>query len=115
MEVNHIDNFFLKLDEPQKSCFLALREIILRSDSYFTEHWKYKLPFYYYKSKPFCYLWRDKKSLEPYMGVVRGNLMNHPLLDQGNRSKMKILQLNSMEDIPIESIYAIFEELKKTY
>lgn len=115
MEINHIDHFFLHQEEPQKGCFLALREIILRSDQDFTEHWKYKLPFYYYKSKPFCYLWKNKKTQEPYIGLVRANQIEHPMLIQGNRAKMKILPISPSEDIPVDMIYGIFERLKKTY
>ena len=34
----------------------------------------------YYQQKMFCYLWTDKKTHEPYIGIVEGNKIDHPLL-----------------------------------
>ncbi len=115
MEINHIDHFFLAKEEPQKSCFLALRSIILNWDVQISEHWKYKLPFYYYQGKPFCYLWRDKKSFEPYIGLVRSGNIAHPNLFLGNRKKMKIMRIDPNLDIPVDTMYEIFEELRANY
>ncbi len=41
-----LQNFYLEKQEPQKSCFYALRDIITEFDESITEHWKYKLPFF---------------------------------------------------------------------
>tara|TARA_R110002050_G_scaffold109799_1_gene221379 strand:+ start:111313 stop:111663 length:351 start_codon:yes stop_codon:yes gene_type:complete len=114
-DINLIDNFFLSQDEPQGSCLLALRSIFMNWDDDISEHWKYSIPFYYYKGKPFCYLWRDKKTLHPYIGIVKGGEISHPELYQGSRKKMKILQIDPNEDIPIKAIYEIFEALKPYY
>ena len=115
MNINLIDQFFLSQEEPQKGCFLALRKIILDWNPLITEHRKYKLPFYYYQNKPFCYLWKDKNSNEPYIGMVRCNNVDYPQLIQGNRKKMKVLPIDPTLDIEITLMYEIFEELKKNY
>ena len=115
MEINHLDNFFLAQEEPQKGCFLALRSIILKWDNQISEHWKYKIPFYYYQNKPFCYLWKDKKSHSPYIGLVRAGGIEHPTLFKGNRKKMKIMNIDPSFDIPVETMYEIFEELRTKY
>lgn len=105
--LNYLDNFFLNQKEPNKSCFMALRQIILKFDTQITEHWKYKVPFYYYKGKPFCYLWQENKSKQPYIGIVKGHLIDHPNLTKGNRKKMKVFMINPDMDIPVEYIYEI--------
>ena len=115
MEINHIDHFFLTQEEPQKGCLLALRSLILNWDTQISEHWKYRIPFYYYQGKPFCYLWRDKKSLEPYIGLVRSGKIEHPSLFLGKRKKMKIMRIDPKIDIPLETVYEIFEELRTKY
>ena len=115
MEINVIDNFFLQLEEPDKGCFLALREIIKSWDSDITELWRYKLPFYYYQNKPFCYLYKKKSAKHPYIGLVRSLNIEHPALYLGDRKKMKVLSVNPSEDIPIQTIYEIFEELRTKY
>ena len=41
-----------------------------------------------------CYFWKDKKTQEPYIGICRGNEIDHPLLEAGNIKKMKIFRVN---------------------
>ncbi len=105
-----IDNYFLNLEEPTKSCMQALRDYILNYDANITEAWKYRLPFFLYKKKMFCYFWGDKKTGLPYIGFVEGRNIDHPLLEQGNRKRMKILRIEPSQDLPIETIDEIMRE-----
>jgi len=95
-----IDNFYLEKKEPIKSCLLALRDIILSLDENITTSWKYKLPFFCYKKKMFCYLWIDKKTKFPYIGIVEGQMIEHFALEQGNRKQIKALHINPNKDFP---------------
>lgn len=109
-----IDNFFLQKEEPAKSCLLALRHLILNYRSDITETWKYNMPFYNIKKsngaeKRFCYLWVNNKTRLPYIGVVDGNLLEHPDLISEKRSRMKILLIDPNQDLPIEKIKQILE------
>jgi len=99
-----IDNYFLQKDEPVKSCLLFLREHIQSLDPNITEAWKYRMPFYCYKGKMFCYLWTDKDNGQPYIGIVEGRKIDHPLLIQGSRARMKILFIGPNDDLPLEII-----------
>ena len=108
------DNYYLKQGEPYKSCLLALKDIILGLDENITPEWKYGLPFFYYKKKMFCYFWKDKKTQEPYIGVCKGNEIEYPLLEAGDRKKMKIFRVNPNEDIDIKSVTEILQ-LAMTY
>lgn len=113
--LRELDNFYLKQEEPNRSCFLALREIILSLDKEITPEWKYKLPFFYYKKKMFCYLWKDKTTQEPYVGIVRSKEINHPKLEQGNRKKMKIYRIDPNKDIEIDEFLGILREVMELY
>ncbi len=113
--ISDLNQFYLNQSEPNNSCFLALRSIILKLDDQIEEAWKYKLPFFLYKGKMFCYLWQDKKTKAPYIGVVKGLEINHPLLIQGNRSKMKILPINPNKDIEIDEINFILKKAMSFY
>ncbi len=109
------DNYYLKQEEPYKSCLLALKDIILGLDDSITPEWKYGLPFFYYKKKMFCYFWKDKKTQEPYIGITKGSEMEHPLLEAGNRKKMKIFRVNPNEDIDVKSIKEILKTAMTLY
>ncbi|MFB6319702.1 DUF1801 domain-containing protein [Saccharicrinis sp. FJH54] len=101
------DTFYFNSNEPNKSCLLALRSIILNQDVHITETVKYGMPCFCYKLKPFCYLWVDKKNDEPYILLTQGKLLSFPELESGNRNRMKILRVNPYEDIPVNRISAI--------
>ncbi len=102
-----IDNFFLNKEEPVKSTLLFLRSFILNFDTNITEVWKYSMPFYCYKGKMFCYLWMNKKTGQPYLGIVEGRKLDHPLLLTEKRSRMKIMELHAEADIPVGTISEI--------
>lgn len=107
--LREIDNYFLNKHEPEKGCLLFLREFILNLDSNLTEAWKYGMPFYCYKGKMFCYLWVHKITLNPYLGIVDGNKIEHPLLVIEKRARMKTIQFDAREDIPVDTIKEILE------
>jgi hypothetical protein len=99
-----LDQFYIQHSEPNASCFLALRDIILRYDEAISETKKYGMPCFVYKNKALCYLWSDKKTNEPYILLVDGNLLDHPALESGDRKRMKILRINPNTDIDILTV-----------
>ncbi|WP_316736591.1 DUF1801 domain-containing protein [Pedobacter aquatilis] len=107
--LNPLDNFFEQKDEPVKGCLQYLR-LLLLDNTDVTEHWKYGMPFYYYKGKMFCYLWIHKKIHQPYIGWVDGNKINHEDLLQEKRARMKILLINHVDDIPEQKIKSILKQ-----
>lgn len=111
--MKEIDEFYLGLNEPLKSCLLILRDLILEFDPDISEGWKYKAPCFIYKQKPICYLWIDRKLIMPYILLVDGNKIDHPLLEQGDRKRMKVFYVDPKEDIMIESIYEILKEARR--
>ncbi len=110
-----IDHFYITKQEPNKSCLLALRALIISLDPKINETLKYGMPCFCYGKKPLCYLWEDKKTDEPYILMVEGKKLLHPKLEEGNRSKMKIFRVNAHEDLPIITINEILLEALKFY
>lgn len=109
------DHFYETKDEPNKSCLLALRSIILREDAHITETQKYGMPCFCYKKKMFCYLWTDKQTDTPYILMVEGKQLAHPQLEQGTRTRMKIFRVNAHEDLPIKDIKKLLKEALELY
>ena len=109
------DKFFLKHPEPGKAVLLAMREIILQQDTAISCVIKYGMPFFCYKGKMFCYLWVQKKSGKPYLGIVEGNSISHPDLIKEKRSRMKIMLLDPDEDLPVNSIRSVLKQALDLY
>ena len=110
-----LHNYYLNKKEPNKSCLLALRSIILNQDTNVTETQKWGMPCLCYKKKMFCYLWTDKKTDEPYILMVEGKYLDHPELEEGNRSRMKIFRVNPNKDLPIKTIELILHKALDLY
>jgi hypothetical protein len=110
-----LDKYYLRQEEPNRSCLLALRSIILDQDEDVTETQKWGMPCFCYKKKMFCYLWTDKQTDEPYMLMVEGKHLDHPQLEQGNRSRMKIYRVNPKEDLDLETINSLLQQALDLY
>src|SRR6188508_105913 len=110
-----VDNYYLNKDEPNKSCLLALRSIILEQDTAVTETLKWGMPCFCYKKKMFCYLWTDKKTDEPYILMVEGKHLVHPKLETGERSRMKIFKVDPNKDLPVKTIEDILQKSLDLY
>lgn len=110
MSTSALNQFYLSLPEPEQGCFVALRDFILAQNEHITPEWKYKLPFFYYKGKMLCYLWQHKKHKQPYVSFADGNYMEHPLLLQEDRKRMKLLLIDPNQDIPINLLGALIGE-----
>ena len=110
-----IDNYYIEKDEPVKGCLLFLRQHILNYDSNITEAWKYRMPFFCYKGKMFCYFRMDQKKGIPYLGFNDGKWVEHPALTFEQRSRIKILLIDPAVDLPLETINSILKMAIKLY
>lgn len=110
-----LDNFYANQKEPIKSCFIALREIILSFNDGITNEYKYGGSFFLYKGKSLCYLWIHKKLQQPYIGFVKGFQLKHPKLISEKRSQIKILLIDINEDLQIEEINKVLKEAISLY
>ena len=113
--IREIDSYYLNKQEPNKSCLLALRQLILDQDAHLHETVKYGMPCFCYRNKMFCYLWIDKKTDEPYILMVEGKHLAHPKLEAGNRTRMKILRIDPTIDLRIKTIISILNQALGLY
>ncbi len=113
--IREIDNYYFSLKEPNRSCLLALRTIILKQDGNIAETLKWGMPCFCYGKKMFCYLWTDKKTDEPYILMVEGKHLDHPKLEAGKRSRMKIFRINPHKDLPVKTIETILKSALDLY
>jgi hypothetical protein len=110
LSIGEGDIFYQGKEEPNKSCLLILRDLILDRDANISETKKYGMPCFCFKNKMFCYLWVDKKKDEPYILFVEGRQLDHPRLETGKRSRMKIFRVDPAEDIPLDAINLLLDQ-----
>lgn len=108
--VFEIDHFYLNHKEPNQSCLLTLRSIILNQDENITEDIKWSIPCFSFKKKMFCFLNVDKRTNQPYILFVKGKHLNHPRLEIGKRTRMKVFRINPNKDIPIADIKSLLAD-----
>lgn len=106
-----LHDYYLSKDEPIQSCLLALRSIILSCNTNISESLKWGLPCFSTSGKNFAFLNVDRRTNETYILFSKGNELDWPELEKGNRKKMKIFRVNPAGDIPFETINLL---LKKT-
>ena len=113
--LSDLDRFYLNQDEPNRSCMLAMRSMIIAQSRHITETVKYGMPCLCYRKKVFCYLWTDKKTDEPYLLMVEGKHLDHPQLEAGSRSRMKIFRVDPRKDLPMITIDHILQQALNLY
>ncbi|SIQ79923.1 protein of unknown function (DU1801) [Chryseobacterium sp. RU37D] len=112
--MNPIQEYFYRVEEPERSTLLFLREKILESDTEnITEALSFGLPFFKYKKKMMCYFYFSKRHRQHYISFYHGDRLDHPLLLQEGRKKFKILLIDMEEDLPVELILELIDEVKK--
>lgn len=107
--LNDLNAWYISKEEPTKSTLLAMRKFILDFDENMTETWTHGMPMFRYKGKLFCYLWIDKKTYTPYIGIYKGIEIEHPKLELGNRNKMKTMHINPEKDLPTRTLNKILK------
>jgi hypothetical protein len=115
MMLRDIDVWYESQPEPAKGCLLALRAHLQQYNPHITEAWKYRMPFFCYDGKMCCYLWVHKQLHQPYLGIVEGKNIHHPLLQVEKRARMKILLIDPALDIPMDTVNNILDKMVKWY
>lgn len=113
--VRELDQYYFNKEEPNKSCLLTLRQLILEQDDRVTETRKWGMPCFCFQKKMFCYLWTDKKTDEPYLLMVEGKHLHHPELEEGGRSRMKIFRVNPNQDLPLDTLQQLLNDALDLY
>jgi len=113
--LNELNAWYISKEEPTKGTLLALRQMILDFDSEMTETLTHRMPMFRYKGKLFCYLWIDKKTYTPYIGIYKGIEIEHPKLILGNRNKMKIMHIDPEKNLPVRTLKKILKMALNLY
>lgn len=113
--ITPLDNYYMQLDEPYKGCMMALRDIILSFDEEIVQEYSWKLPFFKYRSKMFCYLNINKKTKLPYVSFYKGPDLGHIELEREGRKMFSVWYVDPTEDIDVDCLLQILTLAKEIH
>ena len=115
--MNPAAEYILKQPEPYRSILLHLQMVIEQTIPSLELKYKWKIPFYYYKGKPFCYFNASHKKQYVDVGLVKGKLIkvHTEYLVGEKRKKMVSLRYKSMEEVGNQVLIEVLEEAKSLY
>ncbi len=99
--MNPSEQYIINQPEPYRSVLLHLQVIVESSIPEIELLYKYRIPFYYYKKRPFCFLNASHKKQFVDICFVRGNkiTIHQDLLVTEKRKKMSSLRYKWIEEI----------------
>lgn len=109
------EQYYLRQEEPNRSCLHALRSFIWGLDEHITESIKWGTPCFSYKNRMFCFVALTKEPKTPYLLIVEGLRVEHPLLEIGSRKRMKTLSIDANSDLPIDTINEVLQQALDLY
>lgn len=111
------EEYILNQPEPYRSILFNLQIIIESQIPEVELVYKWKIPFYYYKGKPFCYFNASHKRYYVDLGIVKGFQLtiHQDKLISEKRSIMKSLRYFSADEIDTSVLVEILQELIKHY
>lgn len=97
-----VEEFLLEQPENLKPLIKKLHELIISASPYINDRLVYGIPFYYGKKRIF-YITPQKSSVD--LGFCEGYLLSeNQILETKNRTKVKTIRFNSIDEIEEEIV-----------
>jgi len=115
--LNPAAEYILKQPEPYRSILLHLQMVIAHTIPDLELKYKWKIPFYYYQGKPFCYFNASHKKQYVDVGLVKGKLIkvHKEYLVGEKRKKMVSLRYRDIGEINNEVLVEVLRFAKALY
>lgn len=115
--MNPAENYIINQPEPYRNMLLYLQVMVERTIPEMELKYKYKVPFYYFNGKPFCYFNASHKRKFVDIGFCKGNQIEIHMEDliSEKRKKMTSLRYTSLEEIDSQILIEVLEAAKKLY
>jgi hypothetical protein len=113
LAISPLEHYYDKQNDATKACLLALKSIIMSVDPQIVHFRKYQIPFFRYKNFNISFLWVNKKK------ILLGFVVDKKVIPAENGMRQKdwisTLEINPLEDIPIEQIKNELRKLIECY
>lgn len=113
--MNPAEKYILLQKEPWRDFLLQLKVLVEKQVPEAELLFKYGIPFYYLKGRPFCYLLASRKYVD--LGIVRGNRLTNNLdnLEKGKRQTVRSLRYKDPDDFDLEVLQTVLDEAAGLY
>ena len=108
-----LEYYYEKQETVTRECLLALKVIILSVDENIVHTRKYQIPFFCYKEFNLGFLWIHRKKI--LVGFVVDQKTLPQITWRRTMGRVTTIEINPMEDIPIDKIKFNFKELIRKY
>lgn len=110
--VKALQHYYEKQETATRECLLALKSIVLSVDENIIHKLKYQIPFFCYSEFNLGFLWVHKKKI--LVGFIEDK-KSFSTTEQRTKDKVTTLQINPLDDIPIDDIKQTFQQLIEKY
>ena len=109
--------YTLNQPEPYQSIMMHCMATIEACIPEIELRFSYKIPFYYYRGKPFCYLAPNHKDQFMDLGLTKGYqlTLHQDALNGDNRNTVKSIRYYQLETIDQAILVAVLEEAVSLY
>ena len=116
--MNPASDYIMKQPKQQQDVILHVVSVVQRCLPEATLEYKWAVPYFYYKKRPFCYLASNVKKGYVDVGFalgfqLKGN-QGYLIADNG-RNTVKSLRYCSLEEVDNNILYLVIEEAKLLY
>ena len=111
--MNPAESYILEQPEPFRTILLQLKSLIESSIPEASLRYKYRIPFYYLRGKPFCYLNQSGDYVD--LGFYRAAWLTRHVdkMETRGRKVLKSLRYRRPEDIEAALLLEVLEEARK--
>jgi len=113
-----VDLYILKQPEKYRSILFHIITVVQNTIPDVTLEYKWSVPYFYYKTKPLCYLNASHKNGFVDVGFAKGFQLKcnlDKLIADKGRNTVKSLRYFSLEQIDNEILISVIEEAKPLY
>ena len=108
-----LNHYYEKQDAITRDSLLALKSIVLSVNNHIEHVRKFQIPFFCYKGFHLGFLWVHRKKI--LVGFVEDKKILTTSFVPQKKDKMSTIEIDPMEDFPIDAILQKYKELIEKY
>ena len=113
--MNPAETYILQQEQHWQALMIQIKTIIEKQVGEAELKYRHGIPFYYLKTRPFCYMLATRKYVD--VGIVRGSMLtnNTDHLEKGKRQQVRSLRYKKAEDLDVDVLETVLVEAASLY